>query len=201
LLAERGIIVVSVDNRGTGARGRDFKKVTYLNLGEYETRDQADAAAYLAGLPYIDADRIGIWGWSYGGYMTALSMMNSDRFAAGVSVAPVTDWHLYDTIYTERFMRTPQQNPDGYDRSSPVQKADQLSGDLLLVHGTGDDNVHFQNSVQLANALQEANEQFDLMIYPNRTHSISGGNTTVHLFNHITSWLVDKLAQPAQPTS
>ena len=201
LLAERGIIVVSVDNRGTGARGRDFKKITYLDLGAYETRDQAEAARFLASLPYIDADRIGIWGWSYGGYMTALSMMNSDRFAAGVSVAPVSDWRLYDTIYTERFMRTPQENPEGYDRSSPVQKAEQLTGELLLVHGTGDDNVHFQNTIQLADALQAANRQFELMIYPNRTHSISGGNTTVHLFTLITDWLIEKLAQPAAVTS
>ncbi len=201
LLAERGIIVVSVDNRGTGARGRDFKKVTYLNLGEYETRDQTEAARWLATQPYIDGQRIGIWGWSYGGYMTALAMMNSDRFAAGVSVAPVTDWRLYDTIYTERFLRTPQENPEGYDSGSPVHKAEQLTGDLLLVHGTGDDNVHFQNTVQLANALQAANKQFDLMIYPNRTHSIAGGNTTVHLFTMITDWLVENLAQPASPTS
>lgn len=200
LLAERGIIVVSVDNRGTGARGRDFKKVTYLNLGEYETRDQAEAARWLAAQSYIDPDRIGIWGWSYGGYMTALSMMNSDRFAAGVSVAPVTDWRLYDTIYTERFMRTPQENPGGYD-NSPVHKADDLNGALLLIHGTGDDNVHFQNTVQLANALQAADKQFDLMIYPNRTHSISGGNTTVHLFTLITDWLVEKLADADRPAS
>jgi dipeptidyl-peptidase-4 len=201
LLAERGILVVSVDNRGTGARGRDFKKVTYLNLGAHETRDQAEAAQYLAGLPYVDANRIGIWGWSYGGYMTALSMMNSDRFAAGVSVAPVSDWRLYDTIYTERFMRTPEENPTGYTESSAVARAGELSGHLLLVHGTGDDNVHFQNSTQLINALQAENEQFDLMIYPNRTHSISGGNTTVHLFNKITSWLLDNLATSSLPTS
>lgn len=201
LLAERGILVVSVDNRGTGARGRDFKKITYLNLGEYETRDQAEAARYLGTLPYVDASRIGIWGWSYGGYMTALSMMNSDRFAAGVAVAPVSDWKLYDTIYTERFMRTPAANPDGYRASSAVEKAGQLNGDLLVVHGTGDDNVHFQNTTQLINALQAENEQFDLMIYPNRTHSISGGNTTVHLFSKITSWLLENLVNSSLPTS
>lgn len=200
LLAERGIIVVSVDNRGTGARGRDFKKVTYLNLGEYETRDQAEAARWLATQPWIDGDRIGIWGWSYGGYMTALGMMNSDRFAVGVSVAPVTDWRLYDTIYTERFMRTPQENAAGYD-NSPVHKAESLTGELLLIHGTGDDNVHFQNTVQLANTLQAAGKQFDLMVYPNRTHSISGGNTTLHLFTMITDWLVEKLADAERPTS
>lgn len=201
LLAERGILVVSVDNRGTGARGRDFRKVTYLNLGEHETRDQAEAARWLAAQPYVDGGRIGIWGWSYGGYMTALAMMNSDRFAAGVAVAPVTDWRLYDTIYTERFMRTPQENPEGYDRSAPVHRAEQLSGELLLVHGTGDDNVHFQNTVQLADALQAANRQFGLMIYPNRTHSISGGTTTVHLFDLVTAWLVEKLAQPDRAAS
>ncbi len=201
LLAERGILVVSVDNRGTGARGRDFRKVTYLDLGAYETRDQAEAARWLASQPFVDPDRIGIWGWSYGGYMTALAMMNSDRFAAGVAVAPVTDWRLYDTIYTERFMRTPQENPEGYDRSAPVHNAERLTGDLLLVHGTGDDNVHFQNTVQLADALQAAQRQFSLMIYPNRTHSISGGTTTVHLFDLVTAWLVEKLAQPARAAS
>ena len=201
LLAERGFIVASVDNRGTGARGRDFKKVTYLNLGEYETRDQAEAARWFAAQPYVDGSRIGIWGWSYGGYMTALGMMNSDVFRVGVSVAPVADWRLYDTIYTERFMRTPQENPEGYLRSAPVARAADLQGKLLLIHGTGDDNVHFQNSVQLTNALQEAGKQFDFMLYANRTHSIAGGNTQVHLFTKITDWLETNLKGALRPAS
>ncbi|HEX7118984.1 MAG TPA: S9 family peptidase [Longimicrobiales bacterium] len=197
-LAQRGFIVVSIDNRGTGARGSAFKKVTYLNLGEVESDDQIAGARYLASLPYVDPSRIGIWGWSYGGYMTALTMARGgDVFRAGISVAPVTDWHLYDTIYTERFMRTPQENPEGYRKSSPIAHVDGLSGRLLLIHGTGDDNVHFQNSVQLVNALQEAGKQFDFMLYPNKTHSISGGNTSLHLFTMMTEWLERNLKAPA----
>jgi dipeptidyl-peptidase 4 len=193
-LAQRGYIVVTVDGRGTGARGRDFEKVTYLNLGEHEAADQIAAARWLAGQPYVDAGRIGIWGWSYGGYMTAFTMMQpGSPFKAGISVAPVSDWGLYDTIYTERFMRTPQQNPEGYRRSAPVNHAANLRGKLLLVHGTGDDNVHFQNSVRLANALQAGGAQFQFMAYPNRTHSISGGRTSVHLYTMMTDWLLANL--------
>jgi dipeptidyl-peptidase-4 len=192
-LAQRGYIVVSVDNRGTGGRGRDFKKVTYLNLGERETADQIEAARYLATLPYVDASRLGIWGWSYGGYMTANTMMTEGSpFKAGISVAPVTDWKLYDTIYTERFMRTPQENPEGYRRSAPAQKAANLKGDLLIIHGTGDDNVHFQNTIQLVDKLQAANKQFTFMAYPNRNHSIAGGRT-LHLYTLMTSWLTSRL--------
>ncbi len=192
-LAQRGYIVVSVDNRGTGGRGRDFKKVTYLNLGERETADQIEAARYLATLPYVDASRLGIWGWSYGGYMTANTMMTEGSpFKAGISVAPVTDWKLYDTIYTERFMRTPQENPEGYRRSAPAQKAANLKGDLLIIHGTGDDNVHFQNTIQLVDKLQAANKQFTFMAYPNRNHSIAGGRT-LHLYTLMTSWLTSHL--------
>ncbi|HEY8483017.1 MAG TPA: S9 family peptidase [Longimicrobiales bacterium] len=194
LLAQRGVIVVSVDNRGTGGRGRAFKKVTYLNLGKWEVNDQIEAARYLASLPYVDPARIGIWGWSYGGYMTALTMTKGgDLFRAGISVAPVTDWRLYDTIYTERFMRTPEENPEGYRESAPVNHAAGLTGALLLVHGTADDNVHPQNTIQLANALQLAGKQFSLMLYPNRTHSISGGNTMVHLFTMMTDWVRQRL--------
>jgi dipeptidyl-peptidase 4 len=193
-LAQRGYIVVSVDNRGTGARGRDFKKVTYLNLGAREAADQIEAANWLARQPYVDAQRLGIWGWSYGGYMTAFTMSRpGSPFKAGISVAPVADWSLYDTIYTERFMRTPQENPQGYRNSAPVNFAADLRGKLLLVHGTGDDNVHFQNSVRLANALQAAGKQFQFMAYPNRTHSISGGPTSAHLFNMLTDWVVQNL--------
>jgi dipeptidyl-peptidase-4 len=202
-LAQRGFIVASVDNRGTGARGRDFKKVTYLNLGKWETHDQIEAAKYLASLPYIDPSRIGIWGWSYGGYMTALTMMKGgDVFRAGISVAPVTDWRLYDTIYTERFMRTPQENPEGYRQGAPVAQVAGLTGRLFLIHGTADDNVHFQNAIQLMDALQKAGKPFDLMVYPNRNHSISGGNTSLHLFTLMTDWLERNLkGDVATPTS
>jgi dipeptidyl-peptidase-4 len=190
LLARNGIVVASIDNRGTGARGRAFRKITFKRLGTLESQDQIEAARWLAAQPWADPARIGIWGWSYGGFMTALSMMNGNVFRAGIAVAPVTDWRLYDTIYTERFMRTPADNPLGYDDNSPLRKAGQLSGRLFLIHGTGDDNVHAQNTIQLADALQAAAKPFDLMIYPNRTHSISGGNTSVHLFNSMTDWVM-----------
>ncbi len=201
LLAQRGFIVASVDGRGTGARGRDFKKLTHLELGTWETHDQIEAARYLGSLPYVDADRIGIWGWSYGGYMTLLSLMEgSDVFAGGVSVAPVTDWKFYDTIYTERFMRTPRENQDGYRVSSPLARVEELVDPLLLVHGTGDDNVHFQNSVQIVSELQQAGKQFDLMIYPNKTHSIGGTSTQMHLYTLMLGWLEETL-KPLRPAA
>ena len=194
LLAQRGYLVVSVDNRGTGARGREFKKSVYLKLGQQEAADQIEAANWLARQPYVDPQRIGIWGWSYGGYMTSMAMTRPGApFKAGIAVAPVADWGLYDTIYTERFMRTPQENPEGYRLGAPVNAAANLRGKLLLVHGTGDDNVHFQNSVRLANALQAAGKQFQFMAYPNRTHSISGGPTSAHLFTMLTDWIVQNL--------
>jgi dipeptidyl-peptidase-4 len=194
MIAQRGYIVVSVDNRGTGSRGRDFKKSVYLRLGEYEAEDQIAAARWLARQPYVDAERIGIWGWSYGGYTTAMALTRPDApFKAGIAVAPVADWGLYDTIYTERFMRTPQQNPEGYRLGAPVNAVANLRAKLLIVHGTGDDNVHFQNSVRLANALQAAGKQFQFMAYPNRTHSISGGPTSAHLYTMLTDWLVQNL--------
>jgi dipeptidyl-peptidase-4 len=194
LLAQEGLIVASVDNRGTGGRGRDFKNVTYMDLGNHESRDQIEAAGYLGSLPFVDAQRMAIWGWSYGGYMTLMSMMKGgDVFAAGVSVAPVTSWRFYDTIYTERYMRTPRDNPEGYRASAPLEHVDGLTGDLLLVHGTGDDNVHFQNSVQLVDRLQAAGKQFRLMIYPNKTHGIGGQDTQVHLFTMMTDFLKERL--------
>ncbi|HSM61766.1 MAG TPA: S9 family peptidase [Longimicrobiales bacterium] len=202
LLAQEGFIVASVDNRGTGGRGRDFKNVTYLDLGSWESRDQIEVAGHLAGLPYVDAARIAIWGWSYGGYMTLMSMMKGgDVFAAGIAVAPVTSWRFYDTIYTERYMRTPRENPDGYRRSAPLENVQGLTGDLLLVHGTGDDNVHFQNSVQLVDRLQAAGKQFRLMVYPNKTHSIAGTDTQVHLYTMMTDFLKERLmgSAPSAP--
>jgi dipeptidyl-peptidase 4 len=185
---------VSVDNRGTGGRGSAFKKATYLRLGVKETEDQVAAARWLARQSWVDASRIGIWGWSYGGFMTSSAMLAPDSpFRAGIAVAPVTDWQLYDSIYTERFMRTPRENEEGYRITAPVRNAANLRGRFLLIHGTGDDNVHFQNSVQLAGALQAAGKQFQLMAYPNRNHSISGGNTSLHLFTMMTDWVVQNL--------
>lgn len=190
MLAQDGYIVACVDNRGTGGRGARFKKLTYLNLGALESADQIRAAKHLASLPYVDGSRIGIWGWSYGGYMSSLSLfLGASVFKAAISVAPVTDWKFYDTIYTERYMRTPQENPGGYARSAPLAYADSLRGRLLLVHGTGDDNVHPQNTIQLIQKLELANKQFDLRLYPNKTHSISGGNTSANLYGLFTEWL------------
>ncbi len=194
LLAQKGYLVASVDNRGTGARGVAFKKITYLNLGKYESADQIAAARYLGGLPYVDAGRIGIWGWSYGGYMSSLSMFKgAGVFKAAIAVAPVTDWRLYDTIYTERYMRTPQENPDGYAQGAPQTYADRLQGNFLLVHGTGDDNVHPQNSYQLVQLLEDANKQFEFRIYPNKTHGISGPVARVNLFTLLTQFLEEGL--------
>ena len=194
LLAQKGYIVVSVDNRGTGARGEEFRKMTYQQLGRYETIDQIEAAKYLAALDYTDPNRIGIFGWSYGGYMSSLALFKgNDVFKAAIAVAPVTNWKWYDTIYTERFMRTAKENPDGYHDNSPIYFADQLKGAYLLVHGVGDDNVHFQNSVEMANALIRANKQFDTMFYPNRNHGIYGQNARIHLYTKMTDFLMENL--------
>ncbi len=193
-LAEQGYLVACVDNRGTGARGKDFRTVTYNTLGKYEVEDQIASARYFGDLPYVDADRIGIWGWSYGGYMTLLStLLGNDVFSLGVSVAPVTNWRLYDTIYTERYLQTPQLNPEGYDQYSPLTHAEKLEADLLLIHGTGDDNVHFQNAVEMQNALIAAGKPFDSFYYPNRNHGIYGGNTRLHLFTMITEFITENL--------
>jgi dipeptidyl-peptidase 4 len=196
-LVSKGLIVVSVDNRGTGARGEEFKKMTYLNLGKYETIDQIEAARYLSSLSYIDSDRIGIWGWSYGGYLAALCLTKgADVFSMGISVAPVTNWRYYDNIYTERFLRTPQENPSGYDDNSPINHADKLKGKILLIHGTADDNVHVQNTIDFVSALVAANKQFDLQLYPNSNHGIySGTNTTFHLYNKMTNFIFENLLE------
>lgn len=193
-LAAEGIIVACVDNRGTGARGRDFKHSTYGNLGKLETIDQIEGAKYFAKMPFVDPARIGIWGWSYGGYMSSLALMiGNDVFKTAIAVAPVTTWRYYDTIYTERFLQTPQLNPSGYDDNSPITHVNKLKGNLLLIHGTGDDNVHFQNSVDLVNALISADKQFESFYYPNKNHGISGGNTTWHLYKQMTDFLKRKL--------
>ncbi|NLX73348.1 MAG: S9 family peptidase [Bacteroidales bacterium] len=181
-LAGKGYLVVCVDGRGTGARGEEFRKQTYMNLGKMESDDQIAAARYLGTLNYVDASRIAIWGWSYGGYISALSMSKSKLFKAGISVAPITHWKYYDTAFTERFMRMPKENPKGYSSSSPIDLADNLSGRLLLIHGTMDDNVHIQNSYEYADKLIQAGKQFDMFIFPNRDHSIRGGNARMHLY-------------------
>ncbi|MBE0640775.1 MAG: S9 family peptidase, partial [Bacteroidales bacterium] len=194
-LASKGYVVACVDNRGTGARGEEFKKMTYLQLGKYETIDQIEAAKYLASLPWVDATRIGIWGWSYGGFMSTLAITKgADHFKAAIAVAPVSNWRYYDNIYTERFMRTPQENPEGYDGNSPIFHVDKLKGNYLLIHGTADDNVHYQNSIDLVSALVAANKPFDLMVYPNSNHGIfTGKNTTLHLYEKMTSFLLENL--------
>ena len=192
-LAQQGFIVVSVDGRGTGGRGADFEKCTYLKIGDLESKDQVEAALYLGSLPYVDKDRIGIWGWSYGGFNTLMSMSEGRGvFRAGVAIAPPTSWRFYDSIYTERYMRTPKENPDGYD-VNPIVRAQKLHGALLLCHGTADDNVHPQNSYEYAEALVQADKDFRELYYTNRNHSIYGGNTRNHLLRQVASFFVTEL--------
>ncbi|OFY92657.1 MAG: peptidase S9, partial [Bacteroidetes bacterium RIFOXYC12_FULL_35_7] len=195
LLAQKGYIVACVDNRGTGARGTEFKKMTYGQLGKFETEDQIDANKYLASLPYVDGSRIGIWGWSYGGYMSTLCLAKgADVFKMAIAVAPVTNWRYYDSIYTERYMGLPQDNAAGYDDNSPINHVDKIKGNYLLVHGDADDNVHAQNTYMLIDKLVAANKQFDLMVYPNNNHGIySGKNTRYHLFSKLTNFILEKL--------
>ena len=194
LMAEKGYIVFILDNRGTGGRGKEFKHIVYKNLGKWEVNDMIEGAKYLSSLSYIDASRIGIWGWSYGGYMAALTILKGAAFfKAAVAVAPVTDWKFYDDIYTERYMQTPELNPDGYKESSTITYADSLRGKLLIVHGTGDDNVNFQNSIKLTQKLISRNKTFEEMFYPERDHGIYGGNTRIHLFNLITKFIITNL--------
>jgi dipeptidyl-peptidase-4 len=198
LAEKKDVIVVSVDNRGTGGRGKAFQDVPYRQLGQIEAADQIHAARHLGREAYVDSSRIGIWGWSYGGYMTLLSMLSQEgpsTFAAGISVAPVTDWRLYDTIYTERYMAPPQRNAAGYREGAPLHFADRLGPDqrLLLAHGGFDDNVHFQNSIKLVKAFTEANKQFEFMMYPGRDHSIAGGGVRLHLFQMATDFVEEHL--------
>jgi len=194
LLCQQGYIVVSCDPRGTQYRGREFKHSTYMNLGKLETEDFIDFAKYLGGQSYVDASRIGIQGWSYGGYMTSSCMTKgADFFKAGIAVAPVTNWKYYDSIYTERFMRTPQENSGGYENNSPINFVKSLKGKFLLVHGSADDNVHYQNSMDMITALVAANKQFDMFVYPNKNHGIAGGNTRLHLYTRMTQFLTDNL--------
>jgi dipeptidyl-peptidase-4 len=202
MLAQNGIIVVSVDNTGTGFRGEEFKKKTYLRLGQLEIEDQIDAAKYFGTLPFIDKNRIGHWGHSFGGFMSSLAMTKgADVFKAGVAGAPVTSWRYYDNIYTERFMRTPQENPKGYDETAPINFVNKIKGNFFIIHGTADDNVHFQNSVQMITALVKANVDFESAYYPNKNHGISGAadNTTYHLWNKVTKWLYQNLRDDYTP--
>lgn len=198
MLARKGIIVVSVDNHGTGARGAAFRDVVYEHLGIHESDDQIASAKWLATQSWVDPARIGIWGWSYGGYMAAMtSFRGGPLLRAAISVAPVTDWRLYDDIYTERYMRTPAENVVGYDEGAPLKYVSGLTASYLLVYGTGDDNVHPQNSIQLIDKLEAANKQFQLMIYPSRTHSISGGNSRTHLYTLLTNFVMQNLGSVA----
>ncbi|MFN2422755.1 MAG: S9 family peptidase [Cryomorphaceae bacterium] len=194
MLAQQGYVVVSVDPRGTMRRGRDFKHSTYLNLGKLETEDFISAAKHFGAETFVDANRIGMMGWSYGGYMTSLCMTKgAEYFKLGVAVAPVTNWRYYDTIYAERFLRTPQENPEGFDENSPINHVDKLKGHYLLVHGAADDNVHYQNSMEMVTALVNADKQFELMIYPNKNHFIYGGNTRHHLYTKMTDFIKTNL--------
>ena len=192
-LAQRGYIIVCVDGRGTGGRGTEFEKCTYLRLGDLESKDQVETALYLASLPYVDGDNIGIWGWSYGGFNTLMSMSEGRPvFKAGVAVAPPTSWRYYDSIYTERFMRTPQENPEGY-AVNPIVRAPRLHGSLLICHGMADDNVHPQNTFEYNEALVQADKDFKELLYTNRNHSIYGGNTRNHLLRQIAQFFFDNL--------
>lgn len=194
MLAQKGYIVACVDNRGTGKKGAEFKKMTYKELGKYETIDQINAAKYFGNLPYIDANRIGIQGWSYGGYLSSLAITKgADVFKLAIAVAPVTNWRYYDNIYTERYMQTPQENASGYDDNSPINHVDKLKGHYLLVHGSADDNVHVQNTYEMVRELVKAEKQFELFIYPDKNHGIYGGNTRYHLYQKITNFILDNL--------
>lgn len=194
LVNQLDIIVVCIDGRGTGFKGRDFKKMTQKELGKYEVEDQIDAAKKLGELPYIDASRTGIWGWSYGGFMSSNALFQApETFEMAIAVAPVTSWRFYDSIYTERYMQTPQENPSGYDENSPNSHVDGMKGKFLLVHGSADDNVHVQNTMRLVEALVQANKQFDWRIYPDKNHGIYGGNTRLHLYTLMTEFIKNNL--------
>jgi dipeptidyl-peptidase-4 len=194
MLAQKGYIIACVDGRGTGYKGAKFKKVTYMNLGKYEIEDQITAAKWFGNQSYIDKTRIGMFGWSFGGYMTSLAMTKgADVFKAGIAVAPVTNWRYYDSVYTERFLRTPQENPDGYDKNSPTEYANLLKGNFLLIHGTADDNVHFQNSMEFSEALIQNKKQFEFMAYPDKNHGIYGGQTRPQLYQKMTDFILKNL--------
>ncbi|OXA79854.1 dipeptidyl-peptidase-4 [Flavobacterium aquidurense] len=194
MLTQQGYIVACVDGRGTGFKGANFKKVTQLQLGKYEVEDQIDAAKVIGNYSYVDASRIGIWGWSYGGFMASNCIFQgNDVFKMAIAVAPVTNWRFYDSVYTERYMQTPQENASGYDQNSPINHVNKLKGKFLLIHGSGDDNVHVQNSMQMMEALIQANKQFDSQIYPDKNHGIYGGATRIQLYNKMTNFIKENL--------
>lgn len=194
LANNNGYIIACVDNRGTGARGAEFKKMTYRQLGKYESDDQISAAQYFGNFKYINKARIGIWGWSYGGYMSSICITKgADVFKTAIAVAPVTNWRFYDNIYTERYMQLPGDNAEGYDDNSPINMVKKLKGNYLIIHGTGDDNVHFQNSAMMVEKLVENNIPFKSAYYPNRNHGIYGGNTRLHLFTLMTNFILENL--------
>ena len=198
-LAQEGYIVACIDGRGTGFKGADFKKVTQNELGKYEVEDQIAAAKQLGALSYIDASRIGVWGWSYGGFISSNCLFKGNEvFNMAIAVAPVSSWRFYDTIYTERYMTTPQENESGYDENSPLNHVDKLKGDFLLVHGSSDDNVHLQNTMRLAEALIQADKQFDWAVYPDKNHGIYGGNTRLHLYKKMTNFIHETLGDKIQ---
>lgn len=200
-LAQQGYIVVCIDGRGTGFKGAEFKKVTQNELGKYEVEDQIAAAKLLAKRAYIDENNIGIWGWSYGGFMSSNALFKgNDTFSMAIAVAPVTSWRFYDTIYTERYLATPQENPNGYDENSPINHVGKLKGDFLLIHGSGDDNVHLQNTMRMVEALIQADKQFEWMIYPDKNHSIYGGNTRLHLYKKMTNFIHETLGKEREET-
>ena len=194
MLSQEGYITVCVDGRGTGFKGAEFKKCTQKELGKYEVEDQIDAAKVIGNYAYVDKSRIGIFGWSYGGFMSSNCLFKgAEVFKMAIAVAPVTNWRFYDSIYTERYMQTPQENPSGYDENSPINHVSKLKGNFLLIHGTADDNVHVQNSMQMIEALVQANKQFDWAIYPDKNHGIFGGKTRIQLYNKMTNFIKEKL--------
>jgi dipeptidyl-peptidase 4 len=194
MLAQQGYVIACVDGRGTGARGAAFKKCTYKQLGNLESDDQIAAAKYFGTFPFIDKNRIGIWGWSYGGFMSSICISKgADVFKSAIAVAPVTNWRFYDNIYTERYMQKPQDNAKGYDDNSPINMVSKMKGNFLLIHGSGDDNVHYQNTMEMINAMIAADKEFDSEAYPNRAHGISGGNTRYHLYKRLTKFVLEKL--------
>ncbi|MBD3225271.1 MAG: prolyl oligopeptidase family serine peptidase, partial [Caldithrix sp.] len=194
-LTEKGYIIFTLDNRGTGGRGKAFKNLAYGDIGHYALKDHIEGAKYLSSLPYVDKDRIGIWGWSGGGYLTLMAMTKgSDYFKCGISVAPVSDFRFYDTIWAERYMGLPQDNEAGYDLTSVLTHVNQFKdGHLLVVHGTADDNVHMQNTMRFAQAMQQHTKPFDLMLYPEKRHSILGQSTRLHLYTMMTDYILEHL--------
>jgi dipeptidyl-peptidase-4 len=194
MLSQQGYIVACVDGRGTGFKGADFKKITQKQLGKFEVEDQIDAATVIGNYPFVDKTRIGIFGWSFGGFMASNCLFKgSEVFKMAIAVAPVTNWRFYDSIYTERYMQTPQENASGYDENSPINHVGKLKGNFLLIHGSADDNVHLQNSMQMMEALIQANKQFDSQIYPDKNHGIYGGKTRIQLYNKMTNFIKEKL--------